>query len=65
MCQLVEVRGAARMKISEDPEKSTVPGRKEVYRIVDAEGENSSSLLTLISHDLVLVWPSFSCTTLT
>lgn len=39
-CQLVEVRGRPRMKISEDPEKSTVPGRKAVYRLVDAEGEN-------------------------
>ena len=60
----MEVRGTARMKISEDPQKSTVPGRKEVYRIMDAEGENSSLLLTLIYHDLVLVWSSF-CTTLT
>lgn len=28
------------MKVSEDPEKSTVPGRKAVYRLIDAEGEN-------------------------
>uniref|UniRef100_A0A3Q3X244 Nicotinate phosphoribosyltransferase n=1 Tax=Mola mola TaxID=94237 RepID=A0A3Q3X244_MOLML len=45
--KLVEVRGAARMKISEDPEKSTVPGRKEVYRIVDAEGRPFLDLLCL------------------
>lgn len=32
------------MKISEDPQKSTVPGRKSVYRLLDADGENSSSL---------------------
>ncbi|XP_028260432.1 nicotinate phosphoribosyltransferase isoform X2 [Parambassis ranga] len=36
--KLVEARGRPRMKISEDPEKSTVPGRKAVYRLVDAEG---------------------------
>lgn len=34
------------MKISEDPEKSTVPGRKDVYRLVDAEGEDSSQPIT-------------------
>lgn len=26
------------MKISEDPEKSTLPGRKQVYRLMDADG---------------------------
>uniref|UniRef100_A0A669DHF9 Nicotinate phosphoribosyltransferase n=1 Tax=Oreochromis niloticus TaxID=8128 RepID=A0A669DHF9_ORENI len=36
--KLVEVRGRPRMKVSEDPEKSTVPGRKAVYRLIDAEG---------------------------
>lgn len=41
------------MKISEDPEKSTVPGRKQVYRLMDTDGGNSSSLLL-----------SFSCTRL-
>ena len=28
------------MKISEDPEKSTVPGRKQVYRLLGADGGN-------------------------
>ena len=27
------------MKFSEDTEKSTVPGRKSVYRLLDTEGE--------------------------
>uniref|UniRef100_A0A7N6APM5 Nicotinate phosphoribosyltransferase n=1 Tax=Anabas testudineus TaxID=64144 RepID=A0A7N6APM5_ANATE len=40
--KLVEVRGRPRMKISEDPQKSTVPGRKAVYRLLDAEGEDQS-----------------------
>ncbi|NP_001027872.1 nicotinate phosphoribosyltransferase [Takifugu rubripes] len=35
--KLVEVRGRPRMKISEDPEKSTVPGRKQVYRLMDTD----------------------------
>ncbi|XP_069572952.1 nicotinate phosphoribosyltransferase isoform X2 [Brachyistius frenatus] len=45
--KLVEVRGRPRMKISEDPEKSTVPGRKAVYRLLDAEGHPFLDLLCL------------------
>ncbi|XP_069009034.1 nicotinate phosphoribosyltransferase isoform X2 [Embiotoca jacksoni] len=45
--KLVEVRGRPRMKISEDPQKSTVPGRKAVYRLVDAEGHPFLDLLCL------------------
>ncbi|CAM9137111.1 unnamed protein product [Lampetra planeri] len=41
--KLVEVRGVPRMKISEDPQKSTVPGRKTVYRLADADGENTAT----------------------
>lgn len=33
------------MKISEDPEKSTVPGRKQVFRLMDADGGIFSLLL--------------------
>uniref|UniRef100_A0A8C1ER38 Nicotinate phosphoribosyltransferase n=1 Tax=Cyprinus carpio carpio TaxID=630221 RepID=A0A8C1ER38_CYPCA len=36
--KLTEVRGRPRMKMSEDPEKSTLPGRKSVYRLLDADG---------------------------
>ncbi|XP_020793718.1 nicotinate phosphoribosyltransferase [Boleophthalmus pectinirostris] len=36
--KLVEVRGRPRMKVSEDPEKSTVPGKKAVYRLLHTEG---------------------------
>ncbi|XP_072295593.1 nicotinate phosphoribosyltransferase [Eucyclogobius newberryi] len=36
--KLVEVRGRPRMKVSEDPEKSTVPGKKAVYRLQDTDG---------------------------
>ncbi|XP_035502535.2 nicotinate phosphoribosyltransferase [Scophthalmus maximus] len=45
--KLVEVRGRPRMKISEDPEKSTVPGRKSVYRLEDAEGHPFLDLVCL------------------
>ncbi|TMS20590.1 Nicotinate phosphoribosyltransferase [Larimichthys crocea] len=45
--KLVEVRGRPRMKISEDPKKSTVPGRKSVYRLVDAEGHPFLDLVCL------------------
>ncbi|XP_045906675.1 nicotinate phosphoribosyltransferase [Micropterus dolomieu] len=45
--KLVEVRGRARMKISEDPEKSTVPGRKAVYRLLDSEGHPFQDLVCL------------------
>ncbi|KAJ0065453.1 hypothetical protein NL108_010739, partial [Boleophthalmus pectinirostris] len=38
--KLVEVRGRPRMKVSEDPEKSTVPGKKAVYRLLHTEGMN-------------------------
>ncbi|XP_047444085.1 nicotinate phosphoribosyltransferase [Mugil cephalus] len=48
--KLVEVRGRARMKISEDPEKSTVPGRKAVYRLFDAEGHPFLDLLCLAAE---------------
>ncbi|XP_073333075.1 nicotinate phosphoribosyltransferase [Pagrus major] len=45
--KLVEVRGRPRMKISEDPQKSTVPGRKSVYRLLDADGHPFLDLVCL------------------
>ncbi|KAJ0032587.1 hypothetical protein NQD34_002668 [Periophthalmus magnuspinnatus] len=36
--KLVEVRGSPKMKVSEDPEKSTVPGKKTVYRLLETDG---------------------------
>ncbi|XP_028299694.1 nicotinate phosphoribosyltransferase [Gouania willdenowi] len=48
--KLVEVRGRPRMKISEDPEKSTIPGRKAVYRLVDSEGRPFLDLLCLVAE---------------
>ncbi|XP_067240593.1 nicotinate phosphoribosyltransferase isoform X2 [Chanodichthys erythropterus] len=40
--KLIEVRGHPRMKMSEDPEKSTLPGRKSVYRLLDTDGQHLS-----------------------
>ena len=60
--KLVEVRGRPRMKISEDPEKSTVPGRKAVYRLLDTDGENR--LVLPVSTPSFLFFFLFSCTLL-
>ncbi|KAI2652325.1 Nicotinate phosphoribosyltransferase [Labeo rohita] len=45
--KLIEVRGRPRMKISEDPEKSTLPGRKSVYRLLDTDGHPQMDLICL------------------
>nr|XP_046248082.1 nicotinate phosphoribosyltransferase isoform X2 [Scatophagus argus] len=59
--KLVEVRGKPRMKISEDPEKSTVPGRKDVYRLVDAEGHPFLDLVCLAVESPPQAGVSLSC----
>ncbi|XP_029285039.1 nicotinate phosphoribosyltransferase [Cottoperca gobio] len=63
--KLVEVRGRPRMKISEDPEKSTVPGRKAVYRLVDAEGHPFLDLVCLAVESPPEAGVSVSCYPLT
>ncbi|XP_072535372.1 nicotinate phosphoribosyltransferase [Salminus brasiliensis] len=45
--KLIEVRGCPRMKLSEDPEKSTLPGRKAIYRLLDIEGHPQMDLICL------------------
>lgn len=37
--QLVSVGGQPRMKLTEDPEKQTLPGSKAAFRLWDADGE--------------------------
>ncbi|XP_019133042.1 nicotinate phosphoribosyltransferase [Larimichthys crocea] len=59
--KLVEVRGRPRMKISEDPKKSTVPGRKSVYRLVDAEGHPFLDLVCLAVESPPVAGVSLSC----
>ncbi|XP_037625103.1 nicotinate phosphoribosyltransferase [Sebastes umbrosus] len=63
--KLVEVRGTPRMKISEDPKKSTVPGRKAVYRLVDAEGHPFLDLVCLAVESPPEAGVSLSCYPLT
>lgn len=43
--KLVEAKGIPRIKLSQDPSKMTIPGRKEVYRLF---GEDGYSLLDLM-----------------
>ncbi|KPP57977.1 hypothetical protein Z043_124246, partial [Scleropages formosus] len=43
--KLVEVAGRPTMKVTEDPEKSTMPGRKGLYRLLDARGHPALDLL--------------------
>ncbi|XP_077450718.1 nicotinate phosphoribosyltransferase isoform X1 [Stigmatopora argus] len=52
--KLVEVRGRPTMKISEDPEKSTVPGRKSLYRLLDAQGLTPPPLTPLLAATVCL-----------
>ncbi|XP_049443035.1 nicotinate phosphoribosyltransferase [Epinephelus fuscoguttatus] len=59
--KLVEVRGSPRMKISEDPQKSTVPGRKAVYRLLDAEGHPFLDLVCLSVEPPPKAGASLSC----
>ncbi len=44
--KLVEVHNTACMKLSEDPEKITFPGKKDVYRLYDKNGQPSMDLIT-------------------
>ena len=45
--QLVELNGDARMKLSQDIEKVTIPGKKEAFRLYGGDGKGCR--LTLAS----------------
>ncbi|XP_020633460.3 nicotinate phosphoribosyltransferase isoform X1 [Pogona vitticeps] len=45
--KLVEVNGAPRLKVTEDKEKTTIPGRKVVYRLWNADGFPCMDLMAL------------------
>lgn len=39
--KLVEINGEAKIKLSQDMEKVTCPGKKSVYRLYGADGERA------------------------
>ncbi len=43
--KLVEIAGRPRIKVSEDPGKTTIPGRKEAYRLIGREGYPLADLM--------------------
>ncbi|XP_061463082.1 nicotinate phosphoribosyltransferase [Rhineura floridana] len=45
--KLVEVKGCPRLKVTEDKEKTTLPGSKQVYRLWDAAGFPCMDLMSL------------------
>ena len=45
--QLVEISDEARMKISEEVKKVTIPGKKDVYRLYGHDGKHSNRVLKL------------------
>ncbi|KAF5907785.1 nicotinate phosphoribosyltransferase isoform X1, partial [Clarias magur] len=59
--KLVEVEGRPRMKLSEDPEKSTLPGRKAVYRLMDTEGHPQMDLICLSAEPAPKVGEPLNC----
>ena len=42
LLQLVELNSDARMKLSQDIEKVTIPGKKEAYRLYGGDGKSPS-----------------------
>jgi nicotinate phosphoribosyltransferase len=43
--KLVEINGRPRIKLSQDPEKMTIPGRKEIYRLIGKDGHPLADLM--------------------
>lgn len=68
--KLVEVEGVARVKLSEDISKSTIPCKKQLYRCYDQTGKEICDLLTMDDEvpepgklDLFQVYPTSEKTT--
>ncbi|XP_017313374.1 nicotinate phosphoribosyltransferase isoform X1 [Ictalurus punctatus] len=59
--KLVEVGGRPRMKLSEDPEKSTLPGRKAIYRLLDTDGHPQMDLICLSEEPAPKVEEPIKC----
>lgn len=45
--KLVEVKGQPRIKVSQEPAKVTIPGRKEAFRLYDSQDKPILDLLIL------------------
>ena len=56
--QLVEIDGKARIKLSEDVEKVTLPGKKIAYRLYGQKGRCRKGLLTPVKGLLTPLVPS-------
>ncbi|XP_067274345.1 nicotinate phosphoribosyltransferase isoform X2 [Pseudorasbora parva] len=59
--KLIEVRGHPRMKFSEDLEKSTLPGRKSVYRLLDKDAHPQMDLVCLAEEPAPKAGVSLNC----
>ncbi|XP_031430782.1 nicotinate phosphoribosyltransferase isoform X2 [Clupea harengus] len=59
--KLVEASGHPKMKFTEEPEKTTLPGSKNVYRLLDTEGHPCLDLLCLSEEPPPVVGVSLQC----
>ncbi|XP_062411915.1 nicotinate phosphoribosyltransferase isoform X1 [Sardina pilchardus] len=59
--KLVEVSGQPKNKFTEDPQKTTLPGSKNVYRLLDSEGHPSLDLLCLSDEPPPVAGVSLQC----
>ncbi|XP_043923265.1 nicotinate phosphoribosyltransferase [Protopterus annectens] len=61
VCKLVELNGSPRIKLTEDTNKITLPGRKTVYRLFDASGHCFLDLLALKDEPSLVVGQEVEC----
>jgi len=62
VCKLTEIKKVPRMKFSSDPEKTTLPGNKAVYRVwLDKSDRASFDLITLENEAIRLGENTFYC----
>jgi nicotinate phosphoribosyltransferase len=59
--KLVEIDGAPRIKISQDPVKITIPGRKSCYRLSGEDGHYLVDVMTLESEEPPRVGEPYLC----
>lgn len=59
--KLVELNGEPRIKISQDPAKVTVPGRKRTYRLAGQEGHYLADVMALQDEEAPKVGEPYLC----